>query len=250
VNAGKYFFSLVATIFSTLHSLHPWGLNKEDLFYSWIAIFIVSSFYSFFWDVRMDWGLVNRGADRWLLRQDLLYPSFWYYYLAVFADFVLRFTWALSLSLTEMGFVDPDIMLTITTPAEIFRRFMWNLFRLEHEQINNNNAHRLTRLELIRSDTSFVTDEQQMTDLLHMMDGEDGVPKHRTSLPIGSSTRLSLLGSTRTFENSRTELFTRTNSQDELGSHSEVSSIGNVPSDSLQSKMKALCCCFTKRKNN
>ncbi|CAG7833657.1 unnamed protein product [Allacma fusca] len=179
----------------------------------------------------MDWGLGDRRAKNPFLRGDLLFPSYWYYYVAVIADFILRFVWAISLSLTEMGFVDSDIMLTITTPAEIFRRFMWNLFRLEHEQINNNNAQRLNRLQMIGSDTSIqATDEQRMKELLKMMDLEDGVTKHRASINlVASSSRLSVSASVKTIDRSKTELFTRVSSQhDNKTEGSEVSSNDNA----------------------
>ena len=44
-----------------------------------------------------------------------------YYYFGIIEDFVLRFGWAFSLSLTEMGYIHGDLMLSILAPLEVFR---------------------------------------------------------------------------------------------------------------------------------
>jgi hypothetical protein len=60
-----------------------------------------------------------------------------YYYFAIIEDFVLRFLWAVSLALSKTEFVHADIVVAIVSPLEIFRRFVWNFFRLENEHLNN-----------------------------------------------------------------------------------------------------------------
>ena len=51
---------------------------------------------------------------------------------------MLRFGWAVSLSLTEMGFsMWGDLITSVLSPLEVFRRFIWNFFRLENEHLNN-----------------------------------------------------------------------------------------------------------------
>lgn len=44
-----------------------------------------------------------------------------YYYFGVVEDFVLRFGWALSLSLVEMGYIHGDLMVSLLSPLEVFR---------------------------------------------------------------------------------------------------------------------------------
>lgn len=44
-----------------------------------------------------------------------------FYYFGIFEDFILRFGWVLSMSLTEMGYVHADIMVTVLGPLEVFR---------------------------------------------------------------------------------------------------------------------------------
>ena len=121
VNAMKYFTSLMATVISTLHSTKPPGMDHKVLLYMWIFGSIASSLYSFAWDIKMDWGLSDWHAENRFLRSELLYIKPWYYYAAIGTDFVLRFVWAISLSLTEMRFVQSDFMLTASTPLEVFR---------------------------------------------------------------------------------------------------------------------------------
>ena len=83
--------------------------------------------------------LPNRNAgENKFLREEIVYSSKSYYYFAIIEDFVLRFGWAVSLSLTEMGFsMWGDLITSVLSPLEVFRRFVWNFFRLENEHLNN-----------------------------------------------------------------------------------------------------------------
>lgn len=97
-------------------------LSANPFFYLWVVSMIVSSCYTYTWDIRMDWGLfdANAGENRFL-REEIVYSSVWYYYVAIVADLLLRFGWTLSLSLTELGLIHADLMLTILSPLEVFR---------------------------------------------------------------------------------------------------------------------------------
>ena len=83
---------------------------------------------------------------------------------------MLRFGWAFSLSLTEMGYIHADLMLSILAPLEVFRRFVWNFFRLENEHLNNCGKFRAVR------DISVAPmDASDQAAIIKMMDEEDGV---------------------------------------------------------------------------
>lgn len=120
---------------------------------------------------------------------------------------------------------------------------MWNLFRLENEQINNNNAQKATELQAEVSTTSMeLTEEQHMKDLLQIMDSYDGAEKIRMSpvLKLHSFT-----GSTsRIFPDTRSELFTKLSSIEEMGSLTEASSTDNVypHNGGARGKCRGLCC--------
>lgn len=49
------------------------------------------------------------------------------------------------MSLIEAGYVEGDVMVTLLCPLEVFRRFMWNFFRLENEHLNNCGKFRAIR---------------------------------------------------------------------------------------------------------
>lgn len=59
---------------------------------------------------------------------------------------------------------------SILAPLEVFRRFVWNFFRLENEHLNNCGKFRAVR------DISIAPiDSSDQNEILNMMDNEDGV---------------------------------------------------------------------------
>jgi len=45
----------------------------------------------------------------------------WYYYLAMVEDLILRFTWTITMSATETGFIDSEILRTVMAVLEVIR---------------------------------------------------------------------------------------------------------------------------------
>ena len=106
LNAGKYALSQLVTLFGAFHPLYLMYVkekayeNHDDTIienadsgrstfdYFWMGIFVSSSLYSYFWDVRMDWGL-GRLNNR-LLGTRLMFPNHQGYYLVMAADLFLR----------------------------------------------------------------------------------------------------------------------------------------------------------------
>lgn len=135
----------------------------------WILSSMVSSCYAYTWDIRMDWGLLDANAgDNRFLREEMVYSSVsrwilganWsvlnstfyhsiraqrFYYFGIVEDLILRFGWTLSMSLVEAGVAGSEVMITVLSPLEVFRRFMWNYFRLENEHLNNCGKFRAVR---------------------------------------------------------------------------------------------------------
>ncbi|KAG5896367.1 hypothetical protein JTB14_005845 [Gonioctena quinquepunctata] len=168
VNAGKYSTTFLVVIFATLKY---YGKSSDNPFvFLWIASQILSSSYAYTWDIKMDWGLFDKSAgENTFLREEIVYSSTFYYF-AIIEDFVLRFAWTISLYLTEYGYVSGDIMTSVLSPLEVFRRFVWNFFRLENEHLNNCGKFRAVR------DISVAPiDSSDQTQILRMMDEEDGV---------------------------------------------------------------------------
>lgn len=67
--------------------------------------------------------------------------------LAIVEDLVFRSLWTLNISVGEggAGILEGDILGTILAVLEVFRRFVWNLFRLENEQLTNVGEFRVVR---------------------------------------------------------------------------------------------------------
>jgi len=131
----------------------------------------------------MDWGLFDKNAlDNTFLREEMVYSSPSYYYFAILEDFFLRFAWVINLLLTEIGAVPGDVMTSILSPLEVFRRFVWNFFRLENEHLNNCGKFRAVR------DISVVPlDASDQVQIIKMMDEADGVTNRRPKKKGGKS---------------------------------------------------------------
>jgi hypothetical protein len=107
-------------------------------FYLWIFSCVISSLYAYTWDIKMDWGLMDSNPEEnTLLREEIVYSSKNYYYFGILEDFILRFGWTVSVSLTHLGYNQGELLTTILAILEVFRRFVWNFFRLENEHLNN-----------------------------------------------------------------------------------------------------------------
>mmetsp|Transcript_15062 Transcript_15062/g.15252 ORF Transcript_15062/g.15252 Transcript_15062/m.15252 type:complete len:177 (-) Transcript_15062:122-652(-) len=108
----------------------------------WMGLFILSSLYSFFWDVYMDWGLGRRQHS--MLNIRLMYPNHFYYYAVMTADFFLRFMWVLTLIPPQSGarFEIPAYLSALTMSLELIRRTLWGFFRLENQHRQNTEGYR------------------------------------------------------------------------------------------------------------
>ncbi|XP_050300650.1 xenotropic and polytropic retrovirus receptor 1 [Anthonomus grandis grandis] len=174
VNAGKYSTTFFVVIFATLKGYYSSDYDSvldNPYYIMWIIAQVVSSTYAYIWDIKMDWGLMDKNAgENKFLREEIVYSSTFFYYFAIVEDFVLRFTWCITIYLTEYKYVTSDMMTSITSPLEVFRRFVWNFFRLENEHLNNCGKFRAVR------DISVAPiDSSDQIQILRMMDEPDGV---------------------------------------------------------------------------
>jgi len=150
-NAGKYLTSLAVVALNVLKTNYKSNnsnsngngnsssiLTDDPFLLAWLVVIVTSSLYGYVWDVKMDWRLMQQNAgDNKLLRHTLLYRHRAYYYFALVVDLVLRFGWLISMGLPHLlpVQISPEVCLTIFSALEIFRRFVWNFFRLENEQL-------------------------------------------------------------------------------------------------------------------
>ncbi|XP_055007555.1 xenotropic and polytropic retrovirus receptor 1 homolog isoform X2 [Boleophthalmus pectinirostris] len=174
VNAGKYSTTFFVVTFAALYSTHKEKPEEAQVFfYLHITCLVISSLYTLIWDLKMDWGLFDRNAgENTFLREEIVYPHKAYYYSAIVEDVLLRFSWTLTITLSTLTKINgiKDILTTILAPMEVFRRFVWNFFRLENEHLNNCGEFRAVR------DISVAPlNADDQTLLEQMMDQEDGV---------------------------------------------------------------------------
>ncbi|XP_063986683.1 solute carrier family 53 member 1 [Diachasmimorpha longicaudata] len=185
VNAGKYATTFLVVITATLRIYHEDEYKKNHWDSPWLWLWVVSclinSIYSYTWDIKMDWGLLdsNAGENRFL-REEVVYSSAGFYYFAIIEDFLLRFIWIASFVLVDYGYIGGDLMTSIVAPLEVFRRFVWNFFRLENEHLNNCGKFRAVR------DISIAPIESSdQTQILRMMDDDNGVVNRGKRKPGG-----------------------------------------------------------------
>ena len=91
-NAGKYVVALVATILSYLLQF-----NRNTVLPAWIVFAIITSIYTYYYDLKYDWLLLDRNSGRFLLRDKITYPKKFYYILIV-VNLLLRCSWVLTIS--------------------------------------------------------------------------------------------------------------------------------------------------------
>jgi len=151
-NAIKYLASLVVLFFSVMDHITRDKLHgeHEDLWTVyrtlWLMSIIVSSSYSYFWDIFMDWGLCKYSLKHFLLRDTLMFERTWLYYIAMITNLLMRLTWTLNISPLFFGITLPrEILLCILSSVEVIRRIQWNFFRIENEHVSNLVKHKLAK---------------------------------------------------------------------------------------------------------
>lgn len=128
-NALKYALSLSVTGLALAHKKFPSNMYLEP---TWFRISTITTLYCFYWDVYMDWGLGCLDSRHTFLRDELYFsPST--YYTAIVLDLLMRLGWAILIS-PGQSYVEQHTILLLGC-VELFRRFMWSIFRVEWEYI-------------------------------------------------------------------------------------------------------------------
>ena len=132
VNAGKYFVAAHAA----LGGVFGFGM-------AWWVSSVISTMYQLAWDITMDWNLLDRNGK---LRRKRLYPFAWMYWVIAALNGLLRFGW--TLTFVPAQYLDATGVLTqrrwvlgpILAVAEIIRRSLWALIRVEWEVIRTTRS--------------------------------------------------------------------------------------------------------------
>ena len=164
-NIIKYFLNIIVACLSffwpTFPILHP----------VWFIFTFISSCYSFAWDIKMDFGLLQKGKN-YPLRDKLYYKKKYVYYLISILDFFLRFLWLITLSPEVINaFIRPESLSIILSSLEIFRRGMWNLIRIEYKHFEISKEFKVTNdveLPFIKQGVKFINNENNLLNLIGM----------------------------------------------------------------------------------
>ncbi|KAF9663759.1 hypothetical protein SADUNF_Sadunf17G0085500 [Salix dunnii] len=96
-----------------------------------------------YWDIVVDWGLLQRDSRNPWLRDKLVIPSKSVYFVAMVLNVVLRLAWMQTvLGFRQTPFLHSKALTAIFACLEIIRRGIWNFFRLENEHLNNVGKYR------------------------------------------------------------------------------------------------------------
>ncbi|EIE84207.1 hypothetical protein RO3G_08917 [Rhizopus delemar RA 99-880] len=101
----------------------------------------------------MDWNLItiNTQSHTVHIRRQLYFSQPIYYILAVFIDFLLRITWSFKLS-SHLLIRQLDASIFLLELMEVFRRWVWVMFRMENEWVKKVYSSLPSTLRLDRLD--------------------------------------------------------------------------------------------------
>ena len=181
VNAGKYATGFLVIISNSVRratamQYHD-DLTANPFLYLWIAMSFIGATYKVIWDLKMDWGFFDKNTEENpLLRNQIVYGSKSYYYLAIAQNILFRYIWMVNIFVHFRTYAAEyaDVIGFIFGLIEIFRRFIWNYFRLENEHLNNCGEFRAVR-DISIAPISTIFDYGTLEE---MMDRQQGV-RHR-----------------------------------------------------------------------
>jgi xenotropic and polytropic retrovirus receptor 1 len=139
-NFSKYCGNILYYMTLSMYRIHM-SSKMRAVFIGFAA---VNSIYCSFWDVAMDFSLGNPWATYPFLRDQLGYRRVWVYYLAAAADVVLRQQWVFY-AIFAPNYPYGALLSFGVGLAEVLRRGMWSLFRVENEHCNNVGKFRASR---------------------------------------------------------------------------------------------------------
>ncbi len=129
----KFTSGLITTILSYLYNS-----NRPEILPAWIVFATITQLYSFGWDCRVSFDVLNIKSKNFMLRDEIIFPKI-NYYIWVVSTFFLRLTWVLYISpnISKSLLGSPEIFLLVFGYLQIIRRGIWNVIRLELEQVRN-----------------------------------------------------------------------------------------------------------------
>ncbi|KAJ8628557.1 hypothetical protein MRB53_021880 [Persea americana] len=142
-NGLKYLTTIIAVVMRTAYEIHK-GFHWKIM--AGISS-ILATIVSIYWDIVLDWGLLQKNSKNRWLRDKLLVSHKSVYFAAMVLNILLRFAWLQSVLGIKVSFLHIKALATTFACLEIIRRGIWNFFRLENEHLNNM-MRRMSRKKL------------------------------------------------------------------------------------------------------
>ncbi|KAG0558028.1 hypothetical protein KC19_11G174000, partial [Ceratodon purpureus] len=141
-NAGKYASAMLAMVVKLTYMI------KQDTI--WLVLFILFScfatLYQIYWDLVIDWGLLQTDSKNRYLRDNLILRKKYIYFVSMGVNVVLRLAWVSSIQhLNSFPGFSQAGWDTIFASLEVIRRGHWNFYRLENEHLNNVGKFRAVK---------------------------------------------------------------------------------------------------------
>lgn len=139
-NMGKYGCGIMYYAFLSAYRIDLGNNTYRSLF---IVFASINTIYSAFWDLFMDWSLMQESKN-FLLRNELGFKSKWPYYTAMIIDPILRCNWIFYAIYANQVQQSAKVSFLVAF-SEIIRRFIWVFFRIENEHCTNVVRFRASR---------------------------------------------------------------------------------------------------------
>lgn len=143
LNAGKYMTSISVTL-----------VSLTDYDKAWMVLASCATLYTYTWDIKKDWKLLERGPS-FPLRERRIAQNKWLYYIAMVLNFFMRLSWIFTVSITS--YVRADFLVFLLGGVECTRRAMWNILKIECVQLSNIAYYKAVDLEPFREKGTFGT---------------------------------------------------------------------------------------------
>ncbi|KAH6691389.1 EXS family-domain-containing protein [Plectosphaerella plurivora] len=140
INGGKYCMSIMAAVTLSLYRMNGTRSNLG----MFIAFATVNGVYTSIWDLFMDFSLLQPSARHRYLRDITALKKRWIYYAIMVADPFLRFSWVFYPIFTH-DTQHSTVMSFAVSFAEVFRRGIWALLRVENEHCANVAVYKASR---------------------------------------------------------------------------------------------------------
>ncbi|KAJ0098773.1 hypothetical protein Patl1_21130 [Pistacia atlantica] len=125
-NGLKYFATIIAISTRTAYGLYT-GMTWKIVSATFSAI---AALYGLYWDLVVDWGLLQRQSKNRWLRDKLLIHSKTVYFAAMVLNVLLRFAWLQTVLDLQVSFLHRESLIALVASLEIIRRGIWNFFQV------------------------------------------------------------------------------------------------------------------------